>query len=335
MQSLTFFLTKIQIFDIRIITKGELQNKIRDEETKPAYSLIHETQYYNSFSYKSEIRVLKDMALLDLLSLGDNSLKREFEQLKKLKARFKLFWVNFHQYYSELQKVYPHNFIFSVRLDYLFIVKNLQSDYSDIFIGDEFVESLNDSVKIREKFLNELINEVQAILYPAETFEEWTAKQSNQATDQSVVSDLPAKIPYNENAGLPKFDQQSASDFLKIMKSYFSEEHHSQLSALISDHTAPKNRLIFKGNGNQLADAFKQLIEYNLITGCLKSDLEKWVAKNFLYGTGVTPKEYTEGWVGAIISEDTKPCKSPIIEIKMIDRVPTVFPTTRNKRNGK
>lgn len=42
---------------------------------------------------------------------------------------------------------------------------------------NEFVESLNDSVKIREKYLNELINEVDAILYPAETFGEWQAKQ--------------------------------------------------------------------------------------------------------------------------------------------------------------
>ncbi|WP_354304606.1 hypothetical protein [Pedobacter sp. UYP1] len=275
------------------------------------------------------------MALIDLLSLNDVSLKRELEQIKKLKGRFKLFWTNFHQHYSELQIEYPRNFIFSVRLDYLFIVKNLQSDYSDIFIGDEFVESLNDTAKIREMYLTELINEVEAILYPTETFEEWKANQASQKADQNILPDLPVKIPYNEDAGLPKFDQQSASDFLKIMRSYFSEEDQTQLSALVFDNTTPIDRLIFKGNGNQLADAFKQLIEANLITGCLKTNLEKWIAKNFLYGTGEVPKEYTEGWVGAIISEDTKPCKSPIIDVRMVDRVPTVFPTTRNKRNGK
>lgn len=116
------------------------------------------------------------MALVDLVSLNDISLKRELEQLKKLKARFKLFWTYFHQQYSELQTEYPRNFIFSVRLNDLFIVKNLQPDHTNIFIGDEFVESLNDSVKIREKFLNELFNEVDAVLYPNETFEEWKAK---------------------------------------------------------------------------------------------------------------------------------------------------------------
>jgi len=34
-----------------------------------------------------EIRVLKDMAMIDLLSLNDTSLKREFEQLKKNKGK--------------------------------------------------------------------------------------------------------------------------------------------------------------------------------------------------------------------------------------------------------
>lgn len=77
------------------------------------------------------------MALIDLLSLSDISLKREFEQLKKLKERFKLIWTNFHQH-SELRAEYPSNFIFSIQLNYLFIVNNLQSDYKDIYIGDEF-----------------------------------------------------------------------------------------------------------------------------------------------------------------------------------------------------
>lgn len=69
MQNLAVFLTRLQTFELRIITKGELHNRIREEGKKPAYSLTHETQYYNSFSYKSELRVLKDMAQVDLLSL--------------------------------------------------------------------------------------------------------------------------------------------------------------------------------------------------------------------------------------------------------------------------
>jgi len=77
MNYLTLFLTKIQTFSLHIITKSELKSLIKEDGNKPAYSLAHETYYYDSFTFKSEIRVLKDMALIDLLSLNDISLKRE------------------------------------------------------------------------------------------------------------------------------------------------------------------------------------------------------------------------------------------------------------------
>jgi hypothetical protein len=83
MNGLIKFLTKIQTFNLLIVTTTELKIPIKEDGNKPAYSLAHETHYYDSFTFKSEIRVLKDMALIDLLSLNDTSLKREFEQLKK------------------------------------------------------------------------------------------------------------------------------------------------------------------------------------------------------------------------------------------------------------
>jgi len=166
MRNLAIFLTRLQTFNLRIITKSELKSTIKEDVEKQAYSLAHEAHYYDSFTYKSEIRVLKDMALIDLLSLSDTSLKREFEQLKKLKERFKLIWTNFHEHYNEFRDEYPRNFIFSIQLNYLFIVNNLQSDYKDIYIGDEFVESLHDTLKIRDKFLSELVNEIDEILHP-------------------------------------------------------------------------------------------------------------------------------------------------------------------------
>lgn len=335
MQNLANFLISLQTFDLRILTKGELQSRIKEQEQKQAYSIVHETQYYKSFSYKSEIRVLKDTALVDLLSLNDISIKRELVQLKKIKERFKLFWINFQQSYKELQTEYPRSYIFSIGLDHLFIVKNLQPDHSDIFIGDEFVESLSDSVKLRETFLNQLINDIEETLYPRETFEEFNARIKNQESRKNTSENVSAKIPYNEDAGMPKFSEQFTGDFLQLMKNYFSEEHHTLLSTLIITNTQPENQLIFRGNGNQLADAFKQLYEANLIVGCKKSDLEKWIARHFLYAMGDVPKEYTEGWLSSIISTDTKFCKSPIMEVRVKDKIPTIVPTVRNKKNNK
>ncbi|RZK37782.1 MAG: hypothetical protein EOO90_24325 [Pedobacter sp.] len=335
MQSLTQFLTRIQTFQLRLITKGKLKRAIHEAEIKPAYSLAHETHYYDSFTYKSEIRVLKDMALIDLLSLNDISLKREFEQLKKLKERFKLIWTDFHQHYGELKAEYPGNFIFSIQLNYLFIVNNLQSDYKDIYIGDEFVESLHDTLKIRDKFLSELISEVDEILNPRETFEEWMAKQKSPQQTQDVTPEQPKKIPYNPDAGRPKFNHQYIDDFLQLIKTYFSKEHFNQLAALIKSEEQPAIQLIFNGNSNKLADAFKQLYEANLIVGCSKAELEKWILKHFLYSNGDKVNEYSEGWLSAIISSDTKVCKSPILEVRTKDKVPFLVPTVRNKKNSK
>ncbi|MBE5320850.1 hypothetical protein IM793_16900 [Pedobacter sp. MR2016-19] len=336
MNGLIQFLTKIQTFNLLTITKVELKSPIKEDGNKPAYSLAHETHYYDSFTYKSEIRVLKDMALIDLLSLTDTSLKREYEQLKKLKERFKLIWTNFHQYYGELKAKYPSNFIFSIQLDYLFIVNNLQSDYKDIYIGDEFVESLHDTLKIRDKFLSELVSEVDEILNPRETFEEWMVKQENQPEQvEDATAKLPPKIPYNPDAGRPKFNRQYIDDFLQLIRTYFSEEHFNQLGALIKAEEQPANQMIFNGNSNKLADAFKQLYEANLIVGCNKAELEKWILKNFLYSNGDKVNEYSEGWLSAIISSDTKVCKSPILEVRMKDKVPFLVPTVRNKKNSK
>jgi len=335
MHSLTTFLTKLQTFELRIITQAELKAPINVDGHRPSYSLAHETHYYDSFTYKSEIRVLKDMALIDLLSLNDTSLKRELEQLKKLKERFKLIWTNFHQHYSELRAEYPSNFIFSIQLDYLFIVNNLQSDYKDIYIGDEFVESLHDTLKIRDKFLSELVNEVDEFLHPRETFEEWMAKQKSPQQVEDITPEQPTKIPYNPDSGRPKFNHQYIDDFLQLIRTYFSEEHFSQLDALIKADEQPASQMIFNGNSNKLADAFKQLYEANLIVGCNKAELEKWILKHFLYSNGDKVNEYSEGWLSAIISSDTKVCKSPILEVRIKDKVPFLVPTVRNKKNSK
>jgi len=217
----------------------------------------------------------------------------------------------------------------------LFIVNNLQSDYKDIYIGDEFVESLLDTLKIRDKFLSELVNEIDEILNPRETFEEWMAKQESQQQTEDVAPEQPLKIPYNPEAGRPKFNHQFTGDFLKLIKTYFSEEHFVQLTALIKSDEQPITQLIFNGRGNQLADAFKQLYEANLIVGCNKAELEKWVLKLFLYSIRDKVNEYTEGWLSAVISSDTKVCKSPILEVRMKDKVPFLVPTVRNKKNSK
>jgi hypothetical protein len=57
-----------------------------------AYDLTYQTQYYDSFSYRSEIRVLKDMAFIDLITLDKERIKLQLVGLSKVRSRFKEFW---------------------------------------------------------------------------------------------------------------------------------------------------------------------------------------------------------------------------------------------------
>lgn len=94
--------------------------------------------------------------------------------------------------------------------------------------------------------------------------------------------------------------------------------------------------LTFNGNGNQLADAFKQLYEANLVVGCNKTGLESWVLKHFLYRDKDKVKNFTEKYLNDIISSDTKSCQSPILNTKKSpDGQFIVVPVQRIKRNSK
>jgi hypothetical protein len=77
----------------------------------PGYDITHETQYYNSFSYKSELRVLNDMAFIDVLALDKGRIGSQHLELNKVKTRFKELWQNYHQhyndYYQDYKSAYP------------------------------------------------------------------------------------------------------------------------------------------------------------------------------------------------------------------------------------
>lgn len=330
MKHLATFLTRLQTFELRIIQKTIYKGTGigPGEKTEiPAYDLQHETQYYDSFTFKSELRVGKDMALIDLLTLDETKTRAVLAHIMKLQDRFKLFWQNYHRHYSGYEQVYKSSYLFSIRLEELFIVHNLQPDHAGIWIGEEFVENLSDSVKLREKFLKDFIREVE---------EHLNAQDGMQSAGQSTSvekkgSDGDTILP----ASRPKFSEGAADQLFAVLKTYFDRKDHPFLQALLSKDQSPQTPMLFRGNGNQLADAFKQLYEANMIVGCSKAELERWIAPNFLYQYNKLKKEFTEGYLNGIISSDSKPCRSPILEVKMKDGRYTIFPTPRNKKNNK
>jgi hypothetical protein len=347
MQHLKEFLTRIQTFDLHIIeTDIQIESDTNEKKHVKAYDLTYQTQYYDSFSYRSELRVLKDMALIDLIVLEKERIKLQLAELSKVRCRFKEFWENYNQHYSEMKLVYNHSFLFSVRFEYLFIVNNLQSDSAGIEVTSKFAEDLGDSVKLREKFLMELMYDAENSIKKHLSFEDFqkslhAKKQEAIQTDEPAESEInkkPEAVFENETPTksidrYPTFKPGIASQLLDLLREYFVSADHPKLERLLLSDEAPDKPLVFRGFGNQLADAFKQLFDARLIVGCQMADLERWIAPNFTYLSNQGEvRELTEGYLNGLMSTKTRPCKSPILKIEQKEDKFYILPTPRNKR---
>jgi hypothetical protein len=325
MHDLTKFLSRIQTFNLKIVPSLEVKDLLSNnmENAKDAYWIGEESGHLEYSNIQSELRLLKDMALMNILFANIGSLEPILLEMKKVRARFQSLWNNYHLHFDEEARVYPSDYIIVIDLPEIFLVNNLNADRDDIIIGADFVESLSDSVKLRERMLNELMFEVEQMLYPAQLLQ--LDRGASAAVVNTAVSDHV----------VPQFSLGIAKVFLEVLKPYFPEGHYPMLEAFIQRGGAPTTPLVFKGNGNQLADAFKQLYEANLIVGCNKMELEKWIAKHFVYRHNNVDKEFTEGYLNGIISTDVKPCKSPILEIKKKEDKYVIVSSLRNKKNNR
>ncbi|SDT44794.1 hypothetical protein SAMN05216490_3517 [Mucilaginibacter mallensis] len=370
MQHLKEFLTRIQTFDLRIIEDDiHMEWGTNEKKHVQVYDLSHQTQYYDSFSYRSELRVLKDMAFIDLMALDKERIKLQLEELSKVRERFKEFWRNYHDHHSEMTQVYERHFIFSVNLEYLFIVNGLQSTNAEIEVSSKFAEDLGESVKLREKFLRELIYATETAIKPKRSeaeFKEWldaerarqevaTAETTNKTliTPKSETAEAPETAAVQEAhtepelseeqlaaaklvGYYPTFKEGAARQLFDLLKTYFVPEEHFSLEKLLLDDEAPASPLLFRGSATQLADAFKQLKEANLIVGCRMSDLERWIAPKFLYLSPQSqPRELPEDYLNGLMSTKGRPCKSPILTIEQKEDKFFILPAPAAKNNKK
>lgn len=120
----------------------------------------------------------------------------------------------------------------------------------------------------------------------------------------------------DEKDSFPSFKKKYITDILNIFEGYFSKQHFGLLKALL-DGEQPSEKLLFKDNGNKLANVFRQLFEDQIITGCNKKELERWILQNFKYKYRGVQKDFTEHYLNDVISTEIKPCKNPIIGISL------------------
>ena len=117
----------------------------------------------------------------------------------------------------------------------------------------------------------------------------------------------------------PIFKPDAIETIYDILKDHFSLEQQPRLKELLNTGKETSEHLIFLGNQNRLADAFKQLIEKDFITGCQKKELESWIFNNFqcLQQHTRQPVYYTLRYLEDIISGNKAPCKKQLFKIEL------------------
>jgi hypothetical protein len=316
------YFTFIQKFDLRL---SEMRDKRKSSKAGPVtglgYSIKHQNPYF-SFEFRQRLRILKELALIDIFGVDKKNRGAYLGQTKKLLIQFNRFWENYFNHNPTAGEVYRDDFLLVIEFGEIFYTNILEPGKVDVIVTPEFVDDLCDSVREREESLAQFIEEINA---PGD-MEEHDIDQPQTAHDAAIALRV---------RRFPVFVEGIAEQFFRIFKEYFDEQDQQPLFSLLTTNAFPKRKLLFNSNGNQLADAFKQLIEGNLIVSCNKAELESWIIEHFRYVSNGHAKSFTAGYLNGIISSDVKICKSPVMTVSRDSSSDlTLIPIGRNKRGS-
>jgi len=113
----------------------------------------------------------------------------------------------------------------------------------------------------------------------------------------------------------PIVSSEYIHEIFDILKNFFNESDRPEFFKLLQTGRNTKKPIMFLDAGNRLADAFKQLYDSDIITGCQKRDLEYWISKNFTYLSKNKIKKYTVRYLNEIISTRKDMCQKPILNL--------------------
>lgn len=315
------YFTFIQKFDLRL---SEMRDKRKPSKAGPVtglgYSIKHQNPYF-SFEFRQRLRILKELALIDIFGVDKKNRSAYLGQTRKLLIQFNRFWENYFNHNPTAGEVYRDDFLLIIELGDIFYTAILEPGKVDVIVTPEFVDDLCDSVREREESLAEFIEEINAL----ESAEGHVTALPQTAQDIAIAPRV---------RRLPVFIEGVAEQFFRIFKEYFNEQEQQPLFSLLTTNTSSKSKLLFNSNGNQLADAFKQLIEDNLIVSCNKAELESWIIEHFQYVSNGHAKSFTAGYLNGIISSDVKICKSPILTVNRNSSALILVPVARTKKRN-
>lgn len=184
--------------------------------------------------------------------------------------------------------------------------------------GDSVINYLQHYAKRREieNYMNPTVKDLTVFHNMSfELYKEYLDEFNQSLPHKKPTSKGPQEAD-KENYSAPKFKPEILDQFFFVIKDFFSSEDQLQLKVISQNGKNTDKPLTFKDNGNRLADSFKQLIENDLITGCQKQDLEKWIIRNFRYRHNKSERGFTTDYIEKCISRNYYPCKNPLFSIR-------------------
>lgn len=304
------FLIRLQTLDIQVKNRKTATNG--EQHDVRYYNLSHENPFLGA-SFTNELRQLKEYALTDLLNLPREQIIFHLNRLQDVKELFHKFWDKY--YYSPVPVGTEHlqSLLFSLNLNDIFICPFL-SPSDRIQTDDNFIDDLQDSVKHREEVLTDFERAISKII--------GLNKEPEPASPLASV----------RTKAVPVFKESIPEELFNLIKHYFTPGDQPRLQALLTTSKLTGEPLVFNGAGNQLADAFKQLFDANLIVGCNKSELENWIRLNFWYRDKGVQKSFTEKYLQDMISSNTKACQSPLFDVRRSEGKLYLFALTSNNK---
>ncbi|HXS37303.1 MAG TPA: hypothetical protein VN721_11430 [Flavipsychrobacter sp.] len=265
---------------------------------------------------------LKEFALTDILNQPEEQIFYQIQRLELIRQLFTDFWANHDTIPDYTREVHPATYFACLELEsYFKIVEQEKIPHADL--SYEFIDQLLRAIRERMNLLSDFI-------WSIENAVKRDAKADIDSKDDE-------KLIQDKFKSIPVFKSEIVPELFDLLKAYFAQKDQDLLLDLLQGAAQQtEQKIMFHGNGNQLADAFKQLTDANLIVGCNKAELSVWIRKYFSYKDKTSQKSYTEKYLNDIISSDTKTCQSPILDIKKRENGQYgVFPTQRIKKNYK
>lgn len=312
------FIIRIQTFQVQHKQKNISEDSLKSDTNLIYYDVSNENPYLSQ-DFDNELKELTELAITDILTLSVEQIGYQLKRLEQVKTIFQKFWKKYYEKPLPFSDDNRKSVFYHLELNGDFMVHGTLPENTNVIITDQFLDDLCDSVQAKEAAVKKLEEAISKVISAEEKIEiAWATKYEGEKDTLSFKS------------------PEIIEDFYNLLYPYFLDEDREQLANVLQTRHSETGLLLFNGFGNQLADAFKQLLDANLIVGCTPGELEKWILKYFLYRDKGKPKKFTEKYLNDIISSTTKQCQSPILDVKKKeDGQFGIFPAQRIKKNYK